>query len=459
MSGRIFLVLVAWKFISKWIFFLEMNFQVTVYLTILTGLTTKSLKNKYLKPTTLSILWSLCLLLFVTSCHKNSRIQEIATPCKIGGEPNLHISKDGQAFLSWVEYLNDTMDVLAFADLADNKWSSPKIIAKGSNWFVNWADFPALVTFNDNSDYLAAHWLQKSATGTYDYDIRITQSLNGGKEWQSSFVPHTDGIAAEHGFVSMIPVGKDQIFATWLDGRYTKTENHSDGHDHEGQGGAMTLRGVFFDKKGNLSGDIELDNKVCDCCSTSTALTQNGVIVAYRDRSDGEIRDISIVRQIGQDWTRPRNLYTDKWEIAGCPVNGPKIIADGANKVAVAWYTMAGNQAQVKVSLSSDAGANFSKPIQIDEGNPLGRVDLVFDNNNLIVSWLENSGNEKAAIRLAKVQSNGQIDQRMTVAQTNSARSSGFPIMEKLGNQLLIAWTEILDENENTTVRTALVNF
>lgn len=395
----------------------------------------------------------------MTNCNKNSAIQKINTPCKIGGEPNLHISKDGQAFLSWVEYLNDTTDVLAFSTLETSTWSAPKIIAKGSNWFVNWADFPSLVTANNNPNHLAVHWLQKSATGTYDYDVRIAQSLDGGKKWSPSFIPHTDGISAEHGFVSMIPIEEDKIFATWLDGRYTKTENHSDGHDHEGQGGAMTLRGAFFDKQGTLTGDIELDNKVCDCCSTSAAYTKNGVIVVYRDRSAEEIRDISVVRQIGQDWTRPRNLHADNWEIAGCPVNGPKVIADGGNNVAVAWYTMAKNQPQVKVALSSDAGANFSEPIQIDDGNPLGRVDLIFDNNSIIVSWLENIGDENAAIRLAKIQSDGQIVQKMTVTKTSPARSSGFPIMEKMGKQLLMAWTEILDEEENTTVRTAIVNF
>ena len=403
--------------------------------------------------------WSIFLLLAFTHCKNNQSIQEIATPCKIGGESNLHITKDGQALLSWVEYLNDTTDVLAFARLESEEWSAPKIIAKGSNWFVNWADFPSIIAFNDNSNHLAAHWLQKSTQGTYDYDVRIAQSLDGGKKWTPSFIPHTDGIAAEHGFVSMLPIGKDKIFATWLDGRYTKTENHSDGHDHEGQGGAMTLRGVFFDTQGKLSGDIELDNKVCDCCSTSAALTKNGVIIAYRDRSATEIRDISIVRQIGQDWTRPRILHVDNWEIAGCPVNGPKIVSDGINQVAVAWYTMANKTAKVNVAFSSDAGANFGEPIQVDEGSPLGRVDLVFDGTSLIVSWLENKGAKKALIRLAKIQPDGQIEKRLTVAQTSPARGSGFPVMEKLGNQLLISWTEIVDAEEHTTVKTAMVQF
>lgn len=404
------------------------------------------------------IIFSLLPSIFFFSCQNNPAVQEIATPCKLGGEPNLHVSSDGQAYLSWVEYLNDTTDVLAFSTLESGNWSAPKIIAQGTDWFVNWADFPSFVTFAGSNKNLAAHWLQKSANGTYDYDIKVSISNDGGKNWAAPFIPHTDGIAAEHGFVSMIPSGQ-KVFATWLDGRYTKTENESDGHDHEGQGGAMTLRGAFFDKNGKLSGDIELDNKVCDCCATSAAMTKNGVIVAYRDRSEEEIRDISIVRQIGKDWTRPRRLHADNWEIAGCPVNGPKIIADGKENVGIVWFTMAQDTPKVKVAFSTDAGANFSKPIQIDEGNPLGRVDLVFDKNKLVISWLEGKNNEIGSIKLAKINTKGEIEKKMEVTKTSIARSSGFPILERLNNQLLVAWTEILDEEENTTIRTALIDF
>lgn len=373
--------------------------------------------------------------------------------------PNLHITNEGKALLSWIEYLNDTTDVLAFSTLEGDKWSAPKIIAKGTNWFVNWADFPSIVAYSENPNYLAAHWLQKSAIGTYDYDVHIAQSVDGGQNWKPSFIPHTDGISAEHGFVSMLPVPNGKIFATWLDGRYTKTENNSDGHDHEGQGGAMTLRGAYFNTKGVLTGEIELDNKVCDCCSTSAALTNNGVIVAYRDRSDEEIRDISIVRQIGQDWTRPRSIHPDNWEIAGCPVNGPKIISDGKTKVAIAWYTMSNDTAKVQVAISTDSGANFNPPIRIDDGNPLGRIDLIFDNKKLIVSWLENKEAEKGIIRVAKIKEDGLIEKRLTVTQTSISRSSGFPILEKLDNRLIMAWTEIIDKNEDTTIKSALINF
>jgi len=396
--------------------------------------------------------------IFFQNCEVDSSVRFITTPCKMGGEPNLHITNSGKALLSWVEYLNDSTDVLTFAHLDGYQWSAPEIITSGNNWFVNWADFPSLVTYQEDEAKMAAHWLQKSAPGTYDYDVRISQSVNGGKDWSPAFIPHKDGIAAEHGFVSLLPTGNNQIFASWLDGRYTKTENVSDGHDHEGQRGAMTLRGAFFDDKGQLFNGYELDGRVCDCCSTSAALTSKGVIVAYRDRSEEEIRDISIVRQMDTDWTQPRTVFADNWEIAGCPVNGPKIIANG-EEVALAWFTMAGDTARVKFAVSSDAGANFSLPVQIDEGRPLGRVGLEFDDSGWIVSWLESINEEEALIRLAKINRQLKIEKRQTVSSVSSSRSTGFPVVKRYGEDILVAWTTVLDEEENTSIQTALLRF
>ena len=379
----------------------------------------------------------------------------IETPCEVGGEPNLHISSSGTPILSWVEYVNDSTDALVHSSLVNNVWTTPQAIAEGQNWFVNWADFPSLVSY-PQQEVLAAHWLQKSATGTYDYDVRMVQSYDGGKTWGKSFVLNQDGIAAEHGFVSLLPISKQSLFATWLDGRYTKTENDSDGHEH-GHGGAMTLRAAFVHPDNTISNDIELDSKVCDCCQTSAALTSNGVIVAYRDRLEGEIRDISIIRQVGFDWTQPRRLFEDNWEIAGCPVNGPKIIADG-DKVAIAWFTMAQDTAKVKVAFSNNAGATFSEPIRVDEGNPLGRVNIAFGTEGAVVSWLENK-KQWAAIKLQKVTTAGKVGASKRLTKTSPSRASGFPILEKWNDQFLVAWTEIVDEEEErTTVRTALIS-
>lgn len=388
----------------------------------------------------------LCFLITLTACQPNPDssdtgapvFKEIPTPAGEGGEPNLFVAEDGSTLLSWVEYLNDTTDALLFSQLKDGQWGPPKKVASGSNWFVNWADFPSVATFYEKPNRLAAHWLQKSAEGTYDYDVRIALSEDDGQEWKPSFIPHRDGIAAEHGFVSLLPLANGRMFAVWLDGRNTKApEGQEEAHDH---GGAMTLRTAEFDENGKLYEEAELDTRICDCCQTDAAWTDAGAVVVYRDRSEEEIRDIAMVRKVDGQWTAPQKVHADNWKIAGCPVNGPAIAAQGST-LAVAWFTAAENNSQVNIAFSGDGGASFSDPIRVDDGNPIGRVDVVFATaETALVSWIEQV-EEGGEVRLAKMNAAGKIGGSITAIRTDVSRQSGFPILEKTGKEFLLAWT------------------
>lgn len=371
-------------------------------------------------------------------------IQTIATPCQAGGEGRLYTSAAGAVYLSWVEFLNDSTDALRFARLENGQWGKPQEIARGADWFVNWADFPSLVTYLGDDQKMMAHWLQMRAEGTYDYDVRLSLSQDGGKTWSSSFIPHRDSIAAEHGFVSMLPLTEQQVFVAWLDGRNTKGEADSaptDDHGH-GHGGAMTLRAAVVDPTGALSQEAELDARVCDCCQTSAALTPNGPIVVYRNRSEGEVRDIYVVRQVAGQWLAPAAVHHDNWKIAGCPVNGPVIKAQGKN-VAVAWFTAPEGKGAVKVAFSTDQGASFGAPIRMDGGLPLGRVGLAFTKTGeVIITWLEQT--EKAAeIRLARVNLQGEKQEELVLAEVEASRQSGFPVITMHQDKVYFAYTQV----------------
>ena len=232
----------------------------------------------------------------------------------------------------------------------------------------------------------------------------------------------------------MIPYN-DNYFISWLDGRNTATEG--DVGNHEGHHGQMTIRGAVTDKQGKKSGEWELDKRVCDCCQTSAAITTNGPVVVYRDRSDEEIRDISIVRMVNNKWTTPKTIFPDNWKIAGCPVNGPKVVAEG-NNLAVAWFSSPEKKDQVNIIFSEDGGATFKNPIRIDEGKGIGRVDMVLlDEKTAMVSWME-----EAVIKAVRVYSDGRKDSSMIIATSSQARASGFPQMTKSGNNLVFAFTD-----------------
>ena len=150
------------------------------------------------------------------------------------------------------------------------------------------------------------------------------------------------------------------------------------------------------------------------------------MIVAYRDRSPSEVRDIYYVRRENGKWSAPRAIHEDGWEITACPVNGPSIAADG-RRVALAWYTEAQDRPRVQIAFSPDAGATFGKPVQVDDGQPVGRVDvLMLADGSALVCWLSGTM-EKGAIKVRRVRADGTLDAISTVAETDLARQSGFP--------------------------------
>ncbi len=374
--------------------------------------------------------------LWLFSAPGFAQVRELLSPAGQGsGQPNLAVSPNGRVYLSWIERLGEGRFSLRFAVKEGDGWSTPRVIAEGANWFVNWADFPSMVALPDGS--LAAHWLVKSGPETFDYDVTISRSFDGGKTWGKPFVPHRDGVKAEHGFVSMFAAKDGSLAAVWLDGREMKADpNDAHGHGH----GNMTLRYVKIKRDGALVDDAALDTRVCECCQTSAAMTADGPVVVYRDRSEQEIRDISIVRLRDGKWSQPRSVFEDNWKINGCPVNGPSVAAAG-RRVAVAWFTGANSKPQVKLAFSKDAGASFGEPVTVDDGNPAGRVDvLLLDDGGALVCWLEKLPGG-GAVRVRRVRPDGKLDEATTVAPSGTARSNGFPQMARAGDELVFAWT------------------
>jgi hypothetical protein len=366
------------------------------------------------------------------------------------GEPNLFATSDGRTYLSWIEKISDTRHALRFSIRKGNQWTEPRTIAEGDNWFVNWADFPSLVALSDGS--LVAHWLVKAGPGTYAYNINVARSSDGGKTWSKPLIPHRDGRIAEHGFVSLVPLPGGSVGAVWLDGRKFKAEGNAHA-GHESLADEMTLRYATINASGQLSAEAEIDARVCECCQTSAAMTSEGVFIVYRDRSAEEVRDISIIRYVNGRWTEPRSINADGWRIEGCPVNGPSVAADG-RRVAVAWFTAPGNKPRVNVAFSKDAGASFTQPIQVDEGNPVGRVQvLLLEGGSAMICWLERTS-DGGAIKARRVRANGAFDKSITIAETSVARASGFPRMARAGDEIVFAWT---DASKPSRVRAAVI--
>lgn len=357
-------------------------------------------------------------------------IDSIGSPAAPGGtEPNLVADERGRVYMSWLEPV-DTGFALRVAALDGRRWSTPQTVRAGKDFFINWADFPSIEVLDGGR--LAVHWLQRVGSATYAYGVRIAQSRDGGRSWSIPIVPH-DSSPTEHGFVAMWRES-GKLGVVWLDGR----KFSKDGHDARNE---MMLVTNTVSADGSLGGEVRLDERTCDCCQNAAAVTSSGPIVAYRNRSAEEIRDIYVSRRIQGKWTTGTAVHADNWKIAACPVNGPAVAARG-NDVVVAWFTGAGDTARVRVAFSRDAGATFGAPIQIDGGSPAGRVDAaLLGDGDAIVTWIERTGGEGAAVMARRVRRTRAVGPAMTVATSSAARASGFPRMAVSGSDIVFAWT------------------
>ena len=367
--------------------------------------------------------------------HENSNAQ-----------PSL-VSGEGSLSLSWISSNEGEKSTLNFSQFKEGKWINTQTMATGSDWFVNWADFPAHAI---NENLILSSYLKKSDSGTYTYDVILSLQKLSGEKVKEDFLLHTDGVKAEHGFVSIIPNQNQGFFITWLDGRNTIDK------DLDGYHKPMTIRFAEITNKGDIIDESELDSATCDCCQTSIAITNKGPVVVYRDRSDKEVRDIYIARKINGIWEVPTPIHNDGWEINGCPVNGPKV-ASNSNNLAISWFTASNEKPIVNLSFSKSNGASFGTLIKINDDDAIGRVDVAFLNpQEVLVSYIE--GDDVGTyLRIKKVSIDGKVSAPITISKIDGGRNSGVPQLEILDNEAFIVWTVF--EGKKNQLKTVKLSF
>lgn len=305
-----------------------------------------------------------------------------------------------------VSYIDEDAKAFRMIRFREGKWSEPRTIASDEAMLINRADFPSIEA---DGDEIVAAWSTRKEHGAI---VHVAKSADGGATWSAPRTPHPD-LISQFGFVAL--AGNEFVY---LDGRTLKG-----GMEGEGD---MELR---------ANDGAALDTRVCDCCQTAMAMTSDGPVVAYRDRSAEEVRDISIVRKTANGWTEPKTLHADGWQIPGCPVNGPQLDARGKEVVA-AWFTAANNDPRVYVAFSKDAGATFSAPIKINEQASAGRVDVVLlQDGSAAVTWVAQQG-EQSLLRLRRVASDGTLGKPVDLGP-----AGGFPRAALWDQNVAVVWS------------------
>lgn len=402
------------------------------------------------------LLFSGCLLLALAACKPDSRpapatatpggdyrVHVWPLPGEVGAmSPDLSIAPDGRLLLSWINRQQGRRKALQFATytLAGGWQSQPRTVAVGEALVANWADTPHLLGTPDGA--LWVQWLQGGKGGPSAYDTVLARSRDGGQSWTQLTQVNDDTGAAEHGFAALWADGADALGIAWLDGRAQAGPHPKGGHGP----GMMQLRANRFDQNLARGADAVIDASVCDCCQVDVAMGSTGPLLAYRDRTEAEIRDIAVVRLQDGAWSTPKLVHADNWKIPGCPVNGPAIAAGRAG-VVVGWYTEGGGPPAVKLALSTDGGDSFAAPVVVEQGaTVLGRVDVALDATQAWVTWLREVDGAQILMLARYTPDLSRQLQRVEVARLDArGRASGMPKLAVDAAGAWLVWTDVTD--------------
>lgn len=369
------------------------------------------------------------------------KVEMIASPAGASSSEPQFTGEAGRVVLSWME-THGPHATLKFTTHSASGWAAPKTAISGDNLLLNSFDVPAVRQLADGT--LVAQWLQSSGADPDSdaYDIRLSVSHDHGRTWSRPTSPHHDGTKTEHGFVSIFEPQGSAFGLIWLDGRATNPEAET---------GDMALRASLYDAQGKQLKEMVVSSRVCDCCSTSAAQTSDGVIVAYRNRSKDEIRDIYTSRFTGGQWSTGMPVHNDGWRINACPINGPSISARG-NNVAVGWFTGKDNQGKAFAAFSNDGGKTFGAPTRVDDASSGGRLAVqLLEDGSAAVMWVENA-NGHSQLEFRTVTPGGQRSAPITISKT----AGGVPRLAYDGKDLLFSWTE--GKEGAAQIRTARVS-
>jgi hypothetical protein len=278
---------------------------------------------------------------------------------------------------------------------------------------------------------LVAHWEERLGADE-DSDaskVMLSWSKDQGRTWSRPVSPHHDGTNTEHGFVSLFQAPGAGLGLVWIDGRATNPGTES---------GDMSLRASVYDAAGKQLRETVVVPRVCECCSTAAADTSDGVLVAFRNRSATEVRDIYVTRFAEGRWSAPVNVHADGWMIEACPINGPSVAAKGRD-VAVAWFMAKNDQGRAFVAFSHDAGRTFGPPVRVDDAGSLGRLGVqLLDDGSAAVIWIEKSS-QRSQFRVRIINPAGSRSAPVTIADTEGSR---YPRIARDHDELLFSWVD-----------------
>ena len=300
-------------------------------------------------------------------------------------------------------------------------------------------------------------WTAKGSAGTR---LLTARSNDAGRTFtRTAVVPGTDA-AGNRGWEAVGAGRNGEVFAAWLDHRRLAAQESTmaAGHKHGGTHAAPSAAkpdGVAMAQLsdlyvGNLSGGATasiVTNGVCYCCKTAVAAgPRNEVFVAWRHVYPGNLRDIAFSASPdgGRTFSDAVRVSEDRWEIAGCPDDGPTMAVEPGGRIHVAWPTVMTEEGAVVKALFhavSNDGRRFTPRQRIPSRGQANHPQLVVaGDGTIVVAWDESGdGSRRIAYARGTTSAAGAVSFQRVATSGNELGT--YPALAAVSDGVLMAWT------------------
>lgn len=377
-----------------------------------------------------------------------------ATQLAIEGRVNAtpSIASDGTAVaVAWGAASGDRTGVfVATSRDAGATFDAPVLVNAAETARLG-GEFPPRVAIRGND--VTVVWTAR-ASHDAPTTIEVAHSIDGGRTFGDARPLQARSAAGARGWPALALARDGAAHAVWLDHRGLAAQ--AAGHHHGGTASAVDgvaqaqKSAIYYAAAGtSATPEVAIAPGVCYCCKTALATgTQGEVYAAWRHVYPGNLRDIAfaVSRDEGRTFEAPVRISEDKWELNGCPDDGPAMAVDASGEIHVVWPSLV-QGAQPRGALfyaSSRDGRTFSARVEVPT---LGSVkpshpQIAIDGRGrVLLAWDEQQGQRRvsAAREIVRRDDGASFGEIVRLSEGDAAY---YPAIAAAGDRFVAVWSE-----------------
>ncbi len=334
----------------------------------------------------------------------------------------------------WLSYVSHGHVYLSHSDDLGDTFSPPMLVnLVPEKIYADKENRPKLAFGHDGELFVS--WTRKRKA-KYSGEIRFSRSLDGGRSFDATRSLIDEGALSSHRFDSMAIDDEGRLYVAWIDKR-DKAAAQSKGEDYAGGSVYYSVSeagGATFSQNKKI-----IDNS-CECCRLKAQSDDQGRIhVLWRNIYPGSIRDNAMAVLDNGDMIKSATRVTNEnWKMVAFTHNGTDIALDAQSRLHAVWFNGGGKRPGLAYGRFDSANNVLEHDISID-GSPAASHPRVYSKGDKVyLVWKRLVGDE-TEIRLIESSDAGATwSEHKVVASTLGESDQAFLLGD--GKQVYLSW-------------------